>query len=192
MSVTLKTVFSSLCSHLEINPQFLKTLKAYQIGFVTKNADHISFFGGNLTGVDVVRFKPEDENRWFDEIIETDERDLEQQIALVKDVNQEFAVSGSTFNLSCIWVAYAIASSKHLNDAQKHDGLIDTFLILQYKFITSLLFRYFKYPASREVAEATYAELNYRFALKQQGSWRCCCAGWTASRSLPGINICCR
>ena len=87
MSVTLKQVFESLCSHIEINTQFLKKIKAYQINFVTKNADHISFFGGNLTGVDVVRFKDEDTNRWFDEILETDERDLEEQIAFVKDVN---------------------------------------------------------------------------------------------------------
>ena len=171
MSVTLKNVFDTLCGHVDINTQFLKKIKAYQISFVTKNADHIRFFGGNLTGVDVVRFKDEDVNRWFDEIIETDERDLEEQIALVEDVNQDFAVAGSTFNISCAWVAYAISSSKHLNDTQKHDGLIDLFLILQYKFITSLLYHYFKYPASKEVAEATYAELNYRFALKQHGSW---------------------
>lgn len=45
--------------------------------------------------MDVVRFKDEDVNRWFDEIIETDERDLEEQIALVEDVNQDFAVAGN-------------------------------------------------------------------------------------------------
>lgn len=171
MSPTLKTVFETLCKHIEFNSGFLKKLKAFQIGFVTKNADHIRFFGGNLTGVDVVRWRPEDSDKWFDEIIETDERDLDEHIAQVKDINQDFAISGNTLNITCAWVAYGIASSKHLSESQKHDGLIDVFLILQYKFITSLLFNYFKYPVAEEVAEATYAELNFRFALKQHGSW---------------------
>ena len=47
MSVTLKNVFDTLCGHVDINTQFLKKIKAYQISFVIKNADHIRFFGGN-------------------------------------------------------------------------------------------------------------------------------------------------
>ena len=42
---------------------------------------------------------------------------------------------------------------------------------LIYKFLTSLLFHYFKYPADPEVAMATYAQLSKKYALKQHGSW---------------------
>jgi hypothetical protein len=42
---------------------------------------------------------------------------------------------------------------------------------LQYKFLTSRLYRHFKYPADRATAEATYAVLTYKYAIKQYGSW---------------------
>lgn len=55
--------------------------------------------------------------------------------------------------------------------ADKRDAMIDILTVLQIKFITSLLFRYFRYPADKALAEATYASLNNKFAIKEHGSW---------------------
>ena len=171
MASSVKEVFDTECKHLFIDTRFLKKLNQYQMKFVTKNQDHIAFFGGNLTGVHVVRFTDSDRDTWFDDILETDEKVLEDDISKLDDINQDFIVSSNTMNISCTWLAHAIFTSKHLNDHQKHSGMIDVFLVLQYKFLTSLLFQYFKYPAQKEVAEATYAALNLRFTLKEKGSW---------------------
>jgi hypothetical protein len=60
----------------------------------------------------------------------------------------------------------------YLNDQQKYIASLDTILCMQYKLLTSLLFRYFKYPAHPEEAAAAYAALNNKFLLKQKGNWR--------------------
>jgi hypothetical protein len=49
--------------------------------------------------------------------------------------------------------------------------MMDVGLVLQYKFLTSRLYRHFRYPADRATAEATYAALSGKFAIKQLGSW---------------------
>jgi hypothetical protein len=41
-----------------------------------------------------------------------------------------------------------------------------------YKFLTSLLWNYFKYPANPQVAEATYNSLSLKFGLKKNGNWK--------------------
>jgi len=125
------------------------------------------FFGG----VNPVKFLPSDQMRWFDEIIRADELALEQKLLALPTVNKDWKVSSNTMNLSCAWLIYAIHVSKALTPQQKHQGMMDVLLILQYKFFTSLLFHYFRYPAKPEVAEATYAALSDKFTIKQVGTW---------------------
>lgn len=177
MDKTIKGVFDGECSRLEIGPKLIARLHQYQVGFVNKNEDHINFFGGNLLGVQVVRFTPTDHDRWFDEIVEVDNVPLQEQLLALPTVNPEERglksafISSDAFNLSCVWLAHAISDSKHLTPAQKEQGMIDAMLVLQYKFLTSLLYHYFHYPTDTATAEATYAQLSNKFAIKQYGSW---------------------
>lgn len=171
MPESIRSVFGEECHGLHIDAKLLKRLHAYQVGFVNKNDDHIVFFGGHLLGVQVVRFTPADQDRWFDEILEVDPVPLESRLLALPDVNENFIVSSNTMNLSCAWLTHAICTSKHLSDEQKREGMIDTLLVLQYKFLTSLLYNLFRYPADPAVAEATYAQLSYKFAIKQYGNW---------------------
>ena len=167
----VKNIFNEECKHLAIDANLLKRLRLYQVNFKNKNQGHIEFFGGNLIGVQVVRFLPSDKDRWFDEIIETNDGPLGEKLLGLPDINENFFISSDTFNLSCIWLAHKLFNEKKLSEQQRHDGMIDIFLILQYKFITSILFHWFRYPADRATAEATYAQLTYKFAIKQYGSW---------------------
>jgi hypothetical protein len=64
--------------------------------------------------------------------------------------------------------------------------MVDVFRILQYKFFTSRLSRHFQYPARREVAEATYAQLSYKYALKQHGSWAALFLARAEELATPG------
>lgn len=164
-------VFNNECIHLKIDMHLLKRLKKYQTDFILKNSDHQEFFGGNLTGVHVVRFTNADRNRWFDEIIEVDDIPLEERLQALPDVVKEFHVSSDTMNLSCVWLTHSIFTSSFLNDEQKEEGMTLVMLILQYKYLTSLLSHYFRYPADRAIAEATYAQLSFKFSIKVYGSW---------------------
>lgn len=145
--------------------------------FVNKNQAHIEFFGGNLTGVEVVRFTPADRDRLFHDVLHVDENDLREKIfALVDEhgqplINQEWVVSSDPFNIACVWLIHGFSRSKILGERERHEAKVRVACYLFYKFLTSLLAHYFKFPADREIAQATYEMLSFKYALKQFGSW---------------------
>lgn len=172
MNASIKSVFDEECTTLAIDRQLVKQIKLYQTNFVNKNEDHISFFGGNLTGVKIVRFLPADRDRWFGEILKTDDGPLSEKLERLPAINTDHHVASDVMNLSCVWLAHKVATSPNLTKEEKKEAQINIFLILQYKFLTSLLFRYFKYPADEAVAAATYAQLSLKFSIKEYGSWQ--------------------
>ena len=167
----IKAVFDEVCSELVIDEKLIKRLNDYHTKFINRNADHIEFFGGNLLGVQVIRFAPNDRNEWFNDILQVDEYDLEDKLYSLPDVNPEFQVSSDVMNLSCLWLSYAFLRNTKLSIKQKEEARFTIMMILNIKLLTSLMFHYFKYPADREKAAATYAELSYKYAIKQEGSW---------------------
>lgn len=167
----VKSVFDEECSHLKFDKALAKRLSQYIISFINKNEDHMTFFGGNLTGVQVVRFTTQDKDKWFSEVLETDEFVLEEAITALPTINKNFFISSDTFNLSSVWLVHKLMNSPYLNDEEKSHAMLNAALALQFKFLTSLLYRYFRYPADPEVAAATYAQLSMKFAIKQYGNW---------------------
>lgn len=170
--LNIKSVFDDVCGSLKIDATLAKRLNNYKVKFINKNSDHVAFFGGNLIGVQVIRFTTSDRNDWFNDILEVDELDLEDRLYSLKDVNPEYAISSDVMNLSCLWLAFAVQRNAKLNTKLKEQMMDDIIMILNMKLITSLLFHYFKYPADEAVAKATYAELDYKFTIKQEGSWQ--------------------
>lgn len=171
MSSGVKQTFDTICSNVVFDKKLLKRIKAFQVGFVNKNPDHIAFFGGHLTGVHSVRFTNADYYRWFDEILETDERDLREQLHALDSINKDWKVSSNVLYLSCLWLAHRILNSPSLREKEKEDGIIDVLLVLNFRFLTWLYKKYFPFPANKEVAEAAYAELSMKFRLKVDGNW---------------------
>jgi hypothetical protein len=171
MDRSILEVFEDECKDLQITQKLAKRINLYLLNFMMKNEEHIAFFGGNLLGVQTVRFTDEDRFRWFDEVIEADEDPLEYRLHALPKVNPDWNVSSDVFNLSCIWLLHAVFKS-HFSEKEKHQTMVDILMILQCKYLTSLLFHYFQYPADKAVAEATYAELTYKFDLKEAGSWK--------------------
>jgi len=164
-------VFEAHCQHLVFDDRLLKKVMSYEHRFVTKNEAHMSFFGGNLLGVDPVRFKPEDRNSWFHDIMDTEEEAVEEDIHRLPGINVQFHVSSDVMNLSCFWMAHKFLTSSKLSKNDRELGARTVVLILQYKFITSIVANYFKWNADPLVAQATYQALNKRFGLKVTGSW---------------------
>lgn len=167
---SIREIFDHELKHLKFDAELAKKIRNYKINFIHRNRDHAAFFGGNLLGVQVVRFLDTDTERWFEEILQADELVLQEEIWDLPTVNKEFIVSSNIFNQACVYLTYKFNNSSLPMD-QKRAVMIDILTILQIKFITSLLFRYFRYPADKALAEATYASLNNKFAIKEQGSW---------------------
>lgn len=167
----IKHVFQDVCKDLIIGPELAKKIIQYQLAFVNKNEDHVKFFGGHLTGVQVVRFSESDSTMWFEEILGLEEEELRHRLHALPSVNTDHKVASDPFNISCVWLIYAIFNARNIPDTLKHDAIISVLLVLQYKGITSRLYITFRFPADPAVAEAAYSSLSKKFALKQYGSW---------------------
>jgi hypothetical protein len=171
MHLSVKEIFDEECGHVKIDQKFFRKVCEIEARFVNKKQEHIEFFGGTLTGVQVVRFTTDDFDKVFNDLLEVDESILEDRIHALPDINTEWKVSSSIFNLACVWIMHAIENSEYLDTKQKEEGKIRICLYLNYRILTSVLFRFFKYPANPETAAATYAQLSYKYILKAKGSW---------------------
>lgn len=167
----VNSTFEKHCSHIVFDAKFLTKVKVYEQQFVNKNDTHIAFFGGNLMGVHPVRFKDEDRNRWFNDVMDADEDSLEDDLHALPAILPHRHVSSDVMNLSCFWMAHKFMTSPLLNEQQRYEGALACILVVQYKFITSILTDWFRWNADPIIAQATYAALNKRFGLKVAGSW---------------------
>lgn len=169
---SIYSVFEEECGSLTIDAKLAAALHRYQVAFITKNRDHIEFFGGHLLGVHTVKFMPADRDTWFNEIIQVDDGPLENHLRAKTIVDPEHKVVASdTMNLSCVWLLHKFYKSK-LPDHIRHQAMLDCMLVLQYKFMTSLLHQYFKFPPDKDTAETVYAMLSKRFLIKEHGTWK--------------------
>jgi hypothetical protein len=166
----LKSFFETTFPSLVATKELANRLLDFQIRFVTKNQDHMEFFGGNLTGVHIVRFTPADMDKFFLDVLDIEEEEVKDGLFALPGVNKKHKVASDPFNNVCMYLIHIFLNSK-LPENVKRIGALSTALILNYRYITSRLYRGFKYPADPQTAIATYAALNNKFILKRLGTW---------------------
>lgn len=171
MAKNIRSVFDENCQHLKVDPKLQKELHRYQSAFVNRNEDSVHFFGGNLTGVYPVRFKSTDLYEWYDDVLGVNDSDIKAKIIALPSIDENWVRGTDVMNLSCLWLTHRYANNKAMGNAAREQAMIDCLLILHYKFITSLMAHYFKYPVDESIALATYAAMSKKFAIKQHGSW---------------------
>lgn len=169
---SIKDVFDEEAGTVKIDAKLVNRIHNYLQSFFHKNSEYTSFFGSGLMGVHTVRFTPTDHNTWFDEVLEIDDISIKRRVISLDTVDASWARATDPFNLSCIWLLHALSKDTKLPTKKRHQAMMDTLMILQAKFLTSLMAHNFPYPADQAVAEATYAALSKKFALKVHGSWQ--------------------
>lgn len=184
MQGQIKKVMDEHFEHLDISKKLLDKLMKYEKDFINKNEDHITFFGGHLMGVQVVRFDPRDRAYWFDEVLEINETSLEEDLyalemedpdrkgKMIPVIDPDFNVRSDVMNITCAYLIHRFMNASHLPLDKQNQGSELIVRILLYKFLTSLLWNYFKFPANPQVAEATYNALSLKFGLKKNGNWK--------------------
>lgn len=168
---TIKDAFEEICPNLKIDKEWLRKLSRQRIQFTLRNEEHMAFFGGNLFGVNVVRFTVFDRAWLFEELMGLEEIVVDKALDAIPTVIRRFKVTGDNFNNACVWLMHKILTAPNLSNTEKHTGMMDVGLYLNYRLFTSLMGHRFKYPADPEVAMATYAGLSRKFAIKQLGNW---------------------
>ncbi len=172
MAKNIRGVFEEYCGDIKIDRRFIRMLRQMRLAFVNRNSDHVQFFGGNLLGVYPVRYRTSDREQWYDEVLEANESDLVKAVKDLDSIDPTWVRASDPVNLSVVWLMYRIHNSSALSARDKEQGLMDVLLMLQYKFISSIMSHFFPYPADHAVAVATYEALSRKFDLKKYGSWQ--------------------
>lgn len=167
----IKAVYDQHCAELKVDVKLAKEIIKFDAHFVTKNSDHVSFFGSALLGVYPIRWTDDERNRWLDDILQVDELALKDDLHALPTIDPEHKVATDIVNLSFIYMLNRLHNEKSLPGPLKQDAMKSVIAIMHYKFLTSLMVRNFPYPADEAVAKATYNELTMKFDIKRLGSW---------------------
>lgn len=175
---SIKEVYDVLGSHVVFDRKLLKGIIGLDTKFVNKNEDHMEFFGGATTGLHTVRFLDSDKDNLFIDLLEMDDLELTNALYEARDATGELIiiqsrnVASDVFNITCAWMVHKFHTSTHLTPEEAMEGKVRVITYMYYKFVTSLLFHYFKFKPSKAVADATYAALSNKYGLKKLGSWQ--------------------
>lgn len=168
---TLKEVFDEHFSKVKFDSKLVKGIYQFQIGFINKNSEHLEFFGGNLLGVQVIRFKDTDVNRMFNEVLDVDYDQLKHDIRKLKTIDHNFKVAADIFNLTMMYLIHRFLTIDTLPENTRQRAAYDVALIFFYRCIAALISAYFRYPADPKIAQQAYAQLSNKFLIKKLGSW---------------------
>ena len=100
MASTIKDTFKKELSYLEIDSKLVKRLANFKHSFINRNDDHIKFFGGNLLGVEVVRYLQADRDTWFGEVLDIDDDALTESLYSLEVINEEYKRTSDVVNLT--------------------------------------------------------------------------------------------
>lgn len=167
--MSIKSVFDKFCGSLKIDNRFVSSVLTFEKNFVNKNEDHIRFFGNGLLSTEV-KWLPSDTNRYFSEILNADEEELQKALYNEESVNPEHKVASNAFNLSITYLVYRSLNSS-LSQKQKDDVAVKLLSILQYKFLSSILNYFFRYGVNPQIAQRTYESMNYKYDLRTYRTW---------------------
>lgn len=169
--LTLIEVFDNHFKNVKFNSELGRKIYEFQLGYVSRNQEHMEFFGGNLLGVQVVRFKDTDLLKFFNDALDVDYYDLDKDLSKVTTINQDFKVSSDTLNLTCMYVIHRFLTSPIIADKKRARAVYDTALVFYMRCIAALLSAYFTYPVDPRIAQAAYAKLSQKYLIKKLGSW---------------------
>jgi hypothetical protein len=169
---TLLEIFDTQFNQVKFDRDMCKRIIRFSQNFMTRNNDHAAFFGGVVMGVNPIRFLESDREQWYEEVLDVDESLLAHAFKSASAVNHDFKVMGDVFNYTPAYVVYRINKETGISQQLRKEASIHAFMVLHYRFLTSLLIPRFRYPADPEIAKATYASLSGRFDIRRYGSWR--------------------
>lgn len=165
-------IFKTHLKHIKFDDNFAKKVMNFSTGFISKNANHTEFFGNTLIGTPKIAYVArEDGRQWFEDILDVDEEELKIALHKAEAIDPSHSVGGNTFNLSTMYILHGFLNSKNVTERRRDEALIQVLVLLQAKFLTSLVNNFLEHEVNKDIAIAAYASLSKRFILKQMGSW---------------------
>lgn len=171
MALTIRETLDKHFEGVKFDRDFCKRVIDYALRFMNRNEDHSAFFGGVLMGVQEVKFYDTDRELWFDDVLGVDDDLLQHDFLKAEGIDPTHNVASDVMNHTPGYITMRLMKETGIPLNVRHEAMVSAFMVLHFKYLTSLLVRRFKYLARREVAEATFMALNYKFDIKAIGSW---------------------
>ena len=118
-------------------------------------------------GIEKAIFQYRDMDYLFD-IFDVYKNDLKKHIRRMDSINPKFKVTSDPFNIFCF---YLLHKSFELDENDRKKFHILIFSYLNYRFFTSIVNNFFKYPPSKEKINYVINNLSGRYVIKQHGTW---------------------
>ena len=170
MAITIKSIFDKHGAKIKFDRNLLKKIRDYGNGFVNASEDNINFFGGHAIGVYPVKFKTSDRHEFLIDILDFEESDIRAEIRSLDTVDESWVRGTDVMNITCLWLAHRFKNST-LSASDKKEAMFQCMLVLNFKFITSLMSHFFPHPVNPELSQMIYDELSMKYTLKKEGSW---------------------
>ena len=167
---SLAEVMEKEFKHVKWDSKLAKHIYSYQVGYLNSNREYLEFFGSNLLGVHIVRFKDSDVAKFFD-MFDVDIFSLSEEIKHVEDINQNYKVSSDTLNLTVMFCIHKFLTSPIIKDEVRERAAYDLALIFYYRCTAAILSAWFRYPSDPKVAQMAYANLSNKYLIKKLGTW---------------------
>lgn len=127
MRYTLKEAFDDIFDGIKFDEALAKSLYKFRVNYMSANKDHMEFFGGNLLGVNIVRFKDSDVNNFF-ALFDLEYKEVVDQVRRVTTIDHSFKVGSDVFNLTVIYVIHRFLNSP-VNQITRQKACYDTAMI---------------------------------------------------------------
>lgn len=187
MDMTLNDVFTRHFANVKFDKQLSGKVNRFHIYMSSSSTEHMQFFGGNLLGVNVLRFTPRDIRKFFDTVIEIDYATLETDLRKVPTIYHDNSISGDVFNLTLFYMIHRFYTSAVLSEPDRMRGAYDCALVFCYRCCFALTNNYFKYPVDPKVAQAAYANLSQKHLIKKLKTWKNLC-DYRATRIVEKVS----
>jgi len=167
----LKQVLDGHFEKVSFDRELIKRLYEFQLKFINRNDDHLSFFSGKLMGVEVIRFTEKDVNAIFVDLLQLDKQRLSKDILNAEEINPDWSISSNYINLTFLYIAHRFNIEGRLPKKLRETGVVLAIMILHYYVITAEVSNFFRYPTTPDKAQMVYERLSKRFLIKRFNNW---------------------
>ena len=156
---------------LDKDKSIFEKIKKFRLEWAVKRIDNnytnLDFLSGITMGVQNIRFSKQDESRLTNDIFNIDIDKMQEDFYRVEGIVKEFKVASNVLYQLLLYIIRHVLVNK-----LPIEYLYETYYIMAYKMISSLLVVRFDYNLDPRVANAVAERMTEKFKLKELGSWQ--------------------
>lgn len=164
--------FEEVLPDLKIDQRFVERIRKYQLYLLTRDKEHLAFFGSNLLGVHSIRFRVADAVKFYNDVLDIEASAVEKAVKGITTIVHEHKTASDPLNLTIMYLIHKCLTEARLADTYRKRGAYELALIFFYRCVLIKQSEWFTVPADPKIAQAAYGELSKKNLIKQLGTWK--------------------